>query len=268
MAEEMIYEQLLNGVPVTLADLPKLAGLNSGHFTAMQVRDGKVKGGPLHLARLKAASIFLFGSSLPDETIRSFIRISSEGRSCSLRVHIFPAAANIGAIGPEDLQVLIIRSAPLEMNTTPITAGTAIYERFLPQIKHAGIAIGLIHHKRDALLNGYDDVLYTSAAGEISEGSIWNIGFFDGKGFVFPAAPALPGIMLQLIMTGLKQLKIPVTVAPVYEHQLTGFSTAFLMNSITAAQPIRQINETVFPVEVPVFNMLQHAYEQTPWEWI
>lgn len=44
MSTEMIYEQALNGVPVTLADLPKLATLNAGHFTAMQVREDVPRG--------------------------------------------------------------------------------------------------------------------------------------------------------------------------------------------------------------------------------
>lgn len=266
MSTEMIYEQALNGAPVTLADLPKLATLNAGHFTAMQVRNGKVKGLHPHVARLEASSVALFGVSVPSEKLLSFIRTSVAGGSCSLRVHIFSSAANPGAISRDDLQVLIIRSAPLEMNVTPLVVGTAAYERFLPQIKHAGISIGLLHYKRQALLKGYDDVLYTTASGEISEGSVWNIGFYDGAGFVFPAAPALPGIMLQLIMMGLKRLKVPITVRPIFVHELDSFAAAFAMNSITAAQPIRQIENWMFPVEAAVFDILQEAYTQIPWE--
>lgn len=43
MSAQMIYEQALNGAPVTLADLPKLATRKAGHFTAMQIRAGKVR---------------------------------------------------------------------------------------------------------------------------------------------------------------------------------------------------------------------------------
>jgi 4-amino-4-deoxychorismate lyase len=266
MSAQMIYEQALNGVPVTLADLPKLATLNTGHFTAMQVRAGKVKGWQLHLARLEASSMTLFGCTVPVEKLLFYISTSVGGSSCSLRVHIFPAAANPAAITPDDLQVLVIRSAPVEMNTHPIAVGIAEYERVLPHIKHAGISIGLQYYKRQALLNGYDDVLYTTATGHISEGSIWNIGFYDGSRFVFPAAPALPGIMLQLIMTGLERLNIPWTTAWVDTRQLPAFTAAFAMNSITAAQPIRQIEAVVFPGEATVFKMLQDAYDQIPWE--
>lgn len=266
MSIQMIYEQVLNGVPVTLADLPKLATLNAGHFTAMQIRAGKVKGRQLHLDRLEASSIALFGCSVPEEKLLAGIRASVGDASCSLRVHIFSAAVTPGRITPDDLQVLVIRSAPVEMNITSMTVETAAYERFLPHIKHAGISIGLLHYKRQALLNGYDDVLYTTATGHISEGSIWNIGFYDGHRFIFPSAPALPGVMLQLIIAGLERLKIPLTREWVHPRQLDSFTAAFAMNSITAAQPIRQIDDVVYPVESAVFNMLQEAYDQTPWE--
>ena len=266
MSAQMIYEQALNGAPVTLADLPKLATLNTGHFTAMQISAGKVKGRQLHLDRLEASSITLFGCSVPVEKLLSYIRTSVGDSFCSLRVHIFSAAANPGTITPDDLQVLVIRSAPVEMNTTPMAVGLAEYERFMPYIKHAGISIGLQYYKRHALLNGYDDVLYTTARGHISEGSIWNIGFYDGVGFIFPSAPALPGIMLQLIMDGLERLKIPFRRDWVHTRQLGSFKAAFAMNSITAAQPIRQIYDVDFPVEAAVFNMLEEAYDQIPWK--
>lgn len=37
MSAQMIYAPVLNGVPVTLAGLPRLAMLNAGHFTATQI---------------------------------------------------------------------------------------------------------------------------------------------------------------------------------------------------------------------------------------
>jgi hypothetical protein len=54
----------VNGNPATAGPLHHLALANYGHFTAMQVRDGRVRGLSLHLARLDGATQELFGTGL------------------------------------------------------------------------------------------------------------------------------------------------------------------------------------------------------------
>ena len=49
------------------------------------------------------------------------------------------------------------------------------------------------------------DALFVTADGAISEGSIWNIGFFDGERIVWPRAPMLRGISMQLLQDGLER---------------------------------------------------------------
>lgn len=47
------YQTRLNGNPVTLSELDPLAFAGFAHFTALQVRDKKIKGLDLHLKRLR-----------------------------------------------------------------------------------------------------------------------------------------------------------------------------------------------------------------------
>jgi branched-subunit amino acid aminotransferase/4-amino-4-deoxychorismate lyase len=267
MAPITPYQQELNGQPIQLTDLSITAALNSGHFTAMQCRNGKIKGKRLHLRRLSSSSMLLFGCSVDDDSILGYIRhMIFPGESCSLRVHVFSTAAYPGNIRPADLQVLVIKTKPAELQAPPVSAGTAVFERFLPQVKHAGIATGLMYYKRRIQQAGFDDVLYTTASGEVSEGSIWNIGFFDGYSFVFPAAPALNGIMLQLITGGLERLDVPFQIKPIHKSALHQYKFAFLMNSIATAHPICRIDDFYFETDNDALALLKKAYAQWPWE--
>jgi hypothetical protein len=84
-----------------------------GHFTAMQVRNGRVRGVALHLERLKAANQEAFGVGLDGERVRALVRHAlGDTRDASVRVYVFDAPG-----GP--LPSAIGRPAP--MSTRPPT---------------------------------------------------------------------------------------------------------------------------------------------------
>src|SRR5580658_3775122 len=56
---------------------------------------------------------------------------------------------------------------------------------------------------------GFDDALLTGPDGVISEGAITNIGFFDGNTVLWPSAPSLAGITMQLVAGALAERGIP-----------------------------------------------------------
>ncbi len=87
----------VNGSAAT-ADRPQqLALFNYGHFTAMQLRNGRVRGLDLHLNRLDAATRELFGTSLDAGRIRSLISHALAGdRDASVRVIVFWPAKDGG----------------------------------------------------------------------------------------------------------------------------------------------------------------------------
>ncbi|MCW3467617.1 aminotransferase class IV [Chitinophaga nivalis] len=262
-----MLRQYINGQPVTTAAHQLLLSLNNGHFTAIQARNARIKGWDLHQERLRTASRFLFGCAPDIAPVTAHLRLLlDEYPDCALRVNIFATPADLKQISADDLQILITQSTPVEMSHQPIRVSTTPYERFLPHIKHAGIAVALLHHKRNARLRGFDDVLYTDVAGNISEGSIWNIGFHDGDTFVFPYTPALEGITLQLLRRTLQQAGIPVQTTRVHLQDLPRFRAAFILNSITVGQPIAQIDQVNFSNDNSVLMQLRDAYQQIPWE--
>jgi branched-subunit amino acid aminotransferase/4-amino-4-deoxychorismate lyase len=70
--------------------------------------------------------------------------------------------------------------------------------------EHKHVAtMGLIHQRRLARAEGYDDVLFVDRQGRVSEGWIWNIALWDGQTVILPAANVLPGITMSLSGKGL-----------------------------------------------------------------
>jgi hypothetical protein len=64
----------IDGEPATPQDLHRVAVMNYGHFTSMQVREGRVHGFELHLSRLASSSAVLFDHALERERVRVLIR--------------------------------------------------------------------------------------------------------------------------------------------------------------------------------------------------
>jgi branched-subunit amino acid aminotransferase/4-amino-4-deoxychorismate lyase len=80
----------IDGEPAIPSDLHRVAVMNYGHFTSMQVREGFVHGFELHLDRLTSSSAVLFGHALERERIRNLIRHALGTReSASVRVNVF-----------------------------------------------------------------------------------------------------------------------------------------------------------------------------------
>ena len=80
--------------------------------------------------------------------------------------------------------------------STPQRLQSVRYQRPDAHLKH--LATGQAFYSRLARRNGFDDALLTGSEGVVSESAIANIGFLDGSGVVWPDAPHLHGITMQL----------------------------------------------------------------------
>jgi branched-subunit amino acid aminotransferase/4-amino-4-deoxychorismate lyase len=160
---------------------------------------------------------------------------------------------------PVEPDVLVRTSPPVAPATGPVTVRSTVHERLLPQVKHVA-TLGLVYHWRQARKDGFDDVLFVDRDGYVSEGSIWNIGFFDGDGIVWPAAPALRGITMQLVQAGLRREGVPSTTRAVHLEDLPGFRSAVLMNSITPGRPVVGIDGVVLAHDPSLLATLLRCY--------
>ena len=256
----------INGHAAGVADLAGLSQLNYGHFTTMQVRMRAARGFDLHLDRLACATRELFGVPLDREQVREWIRRVLDDVPVSLRVTVF--SRTFDRARPEQPvvpDVLVATSAARDPMAGPLRVCSVVHERVLPHIKHVG-TFDLFHHRRAARLAGHDDVLFTTAAGAIAEGSIWNIGFWDGQSIVWPGAPALHGITWQLLERGLAAHGVPALRRELHLSDLGGMRSAFAMNSAAASVPIAGIDRREFVVDAELTHLLDACYGSQPWE--
>ncbi|WP_440223050.1 aminotransferase class IV [Dokdonella sp. MW10] len=257
----------LNGEVADAAALARLAQVNYGHFTSMQVRDGGVRGLDLHLARLDAATRELFGMPLEPDTVRLLLRQAIAGDAdMSLRVTVFSRAFD--RTRPERTSapdVLVAASDPRGPHEAPLRLRAVAHERAAPHIKHVG-TFDLFHRVREARLAGADDVLFTTRAGAVSEASIWNVGFRDGARVVWPNAPALHGITQQVITRGLRARGIEVVSREITLDDAKGFRTAFVCNSSTPACAIAAIDGVVLARDEAALELVRAAYASQPLE--
>ena len=259
----------LNGHPASADDLRALALANYGHFTSMQVRGRAVQGLDLHLHRLQSATRELFDSDLPAARILDNLRIALDAGApdCSLLLTVFARAFDYrnpaGAFLPDLLASL---SLPADPDKPALQLKSYPFVRPLPHIKHVG-TFPLFHYRRLAMQAGSDDALFVTADGAISEGSIWNIGFWDGAEVVWPEAPALRGVAEQLLQAGLDHLGVAQQHRRVTLGEAKGFRAAFAANA-SGIQPVLGIDGVVFGTDETLMAQLKAALASRPWQAI
>lgn len=148
------------------------------HFTAMQVRHQSIRGLDLHLARLDRTNRALFGKPAGKELVRERIRHALGADIADASVRIYATEASV---------IVTVRE-PCEMPATPQSLRSIRYQRPLAHLKHRN-GFGYDPDRQAAIREGYDDVLFTSDDGTISEGGITNVGCWDGSTVWWPDAP-------------------------------------------------------------------------------
>lgn len=263
---------LLNGADAE-ADpgaLRALAQVNYGHTTAMQVRGVAVQGLGLHLARLRQGNAELFDAGLDEGALRGWMAEAARaaGGDCSMRVTVF--ARDFDHRQPlreVALDVLVVASAPQPPRTRPLRVATCDFLRPVPHLKHVG-AFPLFHHRRQALKAGHDDALFVVGRGadaRVAEGTVWNIGFWDGHAVTWPQAPALRGTAERLLQAGLDAQGVPQRRRPVAVAELAAFRAAFACNA-NAVQPIAAVDAVEYPQAPELMRLLADAAALAPWD--
>lgn len=257
----------LNGVPITTAQLQALALTNYGHFTSMLVDDGKVRGLSLHLDRLAHDCHRVFNTALEPERVRELVRHALGDATAGVvaRVTVFDPDLELGHPGSDAHPHVLVTTRPAPAQSPPpLRVQTTEYVREMPDVKHVGL-FGTIHLRRAAQRAGFDDVLFTDAAGTISEGGTWNIGFATGEGIVWPDAECLPGVTMALLNQApeVTSVRRPVNVA-----DLPQVRAAFVTNAAVGLRPIAAIDDIEWPDADPLLEDLRKIYADIPAETI
>ena len=258
-------ELSVDGAPATPGDLACVALVNYGAYTSFRVEQGGVRGLDLHLARLEAGAIELFGEPVGKERLRDLMRKAVAGRdACWLRVSLF--SPEISPRTPDwqgAPRVMIALSPPPAPFADAPRLQLQTYAREAAHLKHVA-TFGLIRARRAARADGFDDALFVDSAGRVSEGSLWNIGFVSGDDVVWPRAPMLAGVSQALVQRGLTAAGLTGRTEPVHSADLARFDAAFLCNSATPACAVAAIGERVFTTPSGLIDRLQGAWASNP----
>ena len=160
----------IDGREVQAGELAPLAFSGYAHFTAMQVREGRLRGLDLHLRRLRGASLQLFGQALPDEAVRAFLRraLASGPPDLSLMATVYSPAGEFTAAGADGgLRVLVRTAAPASGPRGPLKLALVDHERVLPRLKHVG-EVAKTYYLREAVQRGFDDAAFVDRDGRLS----------------------------------------------------------------------------------------------------
>lgn len=258
----------LNGRAATAADLAPLAFAGYAHFTAMQVRDGRVRGLDLHLARLREASDELFGQHLPDEVLAERLRgaLAASPAHASLTSFVTSRPGEFApAEGSVDLDVLVKITDPATPPTGPLSRDVIEHERHLPHIKHVGeVSKTLLLRRAEA--RGFDDAAFVDRSGRLSEATIWNLAFWDGESVIWPRAQILTGVTMQILDRRLRGLGIAQQTRDVRSDELGEHLSAVVMNSWTPGISISRIGDSPLGQDADFVRLLHSAYREEPLE--
>lgn len=249
----------IDGQPATAEQLRDAAFAGYGHFTAMQVRRRRVRGLDLHLARLDQGNTEMFGTGLDGDLVRDRIRHALGDAVSDASVRVYVVATRTGAI----CLAVTIRP-PADDPASLWRLRSVPYLRSVPHLKHAS-DFGQSYYGDLARRDGYDEALLTGPDGEIAEGSVTNICFWDGSAITWPDAPHLRGITMGLIEPRLPGHGIPVRHATVRLAGLGAFSAAFVTNSRGIAA-VSQIDDHRFQSDLKPLTTLTDIYESVPWD--
>jgi branched-subunit amino acid aminotransferase/4-amino-4-deoxychorismate lyase len=257
---------LIDGRPANAAELAPLAFAGFAHFTAIQVRGRKVKGLDLHLARLREASLRLFGQAIPTSVVTEQMRAAVEAgpEDLSLTATIFTRAGEFNADGMDALPSVLVRTAPPSNGPAgPLRLAAVEYERPMASIKHVG-EVAKTYYLHEAQRRGFDDAVFVDRHGRLSEATIWNMAFWDGEGVIWPRADLLAGTMMGVVRRQLDIKGIPQREAEVTLETLQTLSGAAVMNSWTPGVTVSAVGEQAIPHSTEFMTLLHEALAAEP----
>lgn len=256
-----------DGQLASSTDLSPLAFSGYAHFTALQLRDGQVRGLDLHLQRSREASVTLFGRALADEGVnkylRSAIRLNQEN-NLSITATVYSSAGEFTAMdNMEPLRMLVRTSSPFNGPQGPLRLDLVNHERVLPEIKHVG-EIAKTWLLRKAVERGFDDAAFMDAKGRLSEATIWNLAFWDGSSVLWPQAQMLRGTTMSIVMRQLERMGISQRHVDITMELLPSLRGAVVMNSWTPAVEVRRLGAIDIPASAEFVALLHHAFAAEP----
>jgi branched-subunit amino acid aminotransferase/4-amino-4-deoxychorismate lyase len=245
----------VNGREADQAAVALLEHEGWGHFTAMQVRGGRVRGLDLHLARLESAHHDVYGRELDGQEVRARIRHALDGRmDASVRVYGYWAG------------LIVTVRAPQDTPRRPHSRTALQFQLPLARLKHVG-SWGQGRFSEMALAAGFDEGLLVDETGRISEGTVTNVGFWRDGLVIWPDAPKLLGITMLILRRQLTAAGVGQAEETVSVQDLAGYNGLILCNSHGWA-PVGRVDDLTIAQDEAFTKVIAAAIDDCPWDEI
>lgn len=247
----------MDGRLADASDLSVAVTARYGHFTAMQVRNRRVRAIDLHLARLGAATRELFSTELDTGLVLESVRtaLGDDLRDAAVRVYVTEA---------DPVLVTVTTREPTDMAPTPWRLRSVVYQRFLPHIKHLG-GFPQAYLGNQVKAEGFDEALLTLPDGTICEGTITNLGAFDGERLVWPDGPQLHGTAMLMMRRAAEARGLAQETRRVNVAELPEFEAVFVCNSRGVAR-VSAVDGVELAGDGKAMAMLKDLHDSTPWD--
>ena len=124
--------------------------------------------------------------------------------------------------------------------------------------------IGKTYYLHQAVKRGFDDAVFVNSDGHLSEGTIWNLVFWDGESVIWPKARILKGTMMGIVQRQLSRLNIPQCDEIITINRLAELQGAAVMNSWTPGISVTEIESNNFIESNALIELLHKAYKAEP----
>lgn len=257
---------LCNGRPAEAAVLAT-ALVNYGHFSSMLARAGAVQGLDLHLQRLREATSALFGCELDEAAVRSDLRkaVALLDGDAWLRLSVVAADFDLRRAAAPLVPIRLVAATPaVPTPSQGLHVRSVGWLRDSPEFKHVG-TFPLLRQRRLAVAAGFDDALLLDPQHRVVEGTLWNLGLWDGERVLWPQGPALRGTRERLLQAGLDALGVAQIRRPVVLEELGPTWAGFTCNA-RGQQPLRRVDQRDLAVAPKLSALLERALATQPWQ--
>lgn len=123
------------------------------------------------------------------------------------------------------------------------------YERSLPLLKH-GDYLQDFRHRRDAIRQGFDDVLWLNVQGHVSEASTSNF-FCLKEGALYTPDPERDGCLFGItrfqVVRQAEKARLTLSREPLTLPMVEKMDAAFLTNAVQGLRPVAAIGDSLLP---------------------
>lgn len=233
--------------------------LADGVFDTSLVTGGVMILRAVHVERLVRAASSLQISLDPQKVHALLDTALSEESNGVLRISVTSGPAERGLLPGHSLTPTILMSlSPLDasLQFQPITLQTSPIRRNQTSLTSRLKTLAYVDHiaaMRHARANGYDDALFLNSQGNLCCSTVGNLFLKIGDIWVTPPVEdgVVPGVMRQWLLNCASELGLKTMERSISEEELQQAESAFMMNSVRLAAPIRKMNTHILDPKFP-----------------